>query len=150
MQQENSKNCNDILFCFNEFKRRVEKLIKKNSYQNIKSAIIDAIHNKSMEHFRKGKRIRTMGAYTLQKLRADGSGGYRFYSFIISSPEKIFLAIVHPKFGSQAVENIGTAHETELINAAIRGISNNDFYKIALTSESIDFIHISELGSLKV
>jgi hypothetical protein len=118
------------LFCIKDFKDEYEKLIKNNSYRDLKQQIIDNFFEKEFSELCSGTRLNHCKEEPYIKKRIKGSGGYRFYYLLIIKDSNVYLMFVHPKTGKFGSENIDEGYKAEVYKTVLQCIEEDDLFVV--------------------
>ena len=135
-----SNNCNDNIYCIDDFKIAIEKLRKNRSYSDIDGLIIKALHNKVIDDFMlKGTNLNRSSTHPYVKLDVGGRSGYRLYYIAIVHNSCIYLGFIHPKVGSEGSTNTTTAYRSELHDKLALAIKKRNLYKVNILKSTLQF-----------
>jgi hypothetical protein len=134
-------------FCIEEFKVEFEKLVRKKSYKNLEQDIIEYFFDKDIKELCNGSRLNNSSETPYIKKRLNGSGGYRFYYYIILRQECLYFMFVHPKTGALGSENITDESKALIYKKVIDCIKSKDLYSVTKCSDNkkLIFNHLSNL-----
>lgn len=142
-----------IFFCTDLFKKEYEKLIKKNSYNDLES-ILSTLFSKTL--YTEVISIRGSSLYgpehlAFYKKRVFKPGEYRLYFVGDTEEEKIYCSFLHPKRGTLGYENININHQKKIhIDAMnLRKGELPKMYRILVKENKLEFLPISKTEILE-
>lgn len=127
------------IYCTNDFKEEVERLLKKKNYYTLEADLIDYFFNKSVEELKSGKRLNNSIDQPYIKKRLDGAGGFRVYYLLLIKEEKAYLMFIHPKTGPYGSSNITDESKNLIYKKVYEAIKTNDLYKLEIINGKIEY-----------
>jgi len=122
-------------YCLEEFKAEFERLIKKKSYRSLERDMIEAFFDKSIGELRAGTRLNNSSEAPFIKKRVGGSGGFRFYYYLLIDRERLYFLFVHPKTGPLGSENITDESKAYIYKGVLEAIKVNELYSVEKSSD---------------
>lgn len=140
-------------FCTDLFKKEYEKLIKRNSYNDLES-ILCVLFSKTLYTeviSMRGSSLYGPEHLAFYKKRVFKPSEYRLYFVGDTEEEKIYCYFIHPKRGTLGYENININHQKKIhIDAmSLRKGELLEMYKVLVKEEKLAFLPISKEEILK-
>lgn len=136
------------IFCLKEFQNAIDALKRKNSYQDVESAIYDHFHAKSESELLTGIRLNLDDLTPYLKKRLKGRGGYRIYYLLIIRDENVYLMGIHPKTGKLGKSTLDKTTIKFLYKQVLGAIRKQDLLRVEFNPEkkSLDFVALEKVA----
>lgn len=122
------------IYCLEDFKVQVEKMLRKRAYQDLEKEIVGYFHGKNPSELASGVRLNHSPEAPYIKKRLGGRGGFRLYFLLLLVKGNLYLMFVHPKTGPMGASNITDDSKSYLYKKVVDCIQSNDLYEVHLDS----------------
>jgi len=122
------------LYCLDDFKQEVLRFKKFNSYSHAERVIIEYFFDKGIQDINNGVRLNGADENPYIKKRLEGSGGFRFYFYLVIKNDCAYLMYAHPKTGPLGVENISPTEIKRLYKGVLAAIKEDNLYEVSTDS----------------
>jgi hypothetical protein len=133
------------IYCTVEFKFEFDKLMRKNSYKNLETALVEYFFAKDLqiENLKLGRNLIKNNENPFIRNRILGSSGYRCYHYLLIKDNKVYLTYIHPKTGVRGVSNTEKSKNKLLLNNLIDDIKNNNLITVTCVKDNLVFTTIT-------
>jgi hypothetical protein len=129
------------IYCIEDFKRNVERLVRNKSYSSLQRDIIEYFFSgKGIQEVKSGTRLNNSDETPYIKKRLNGSGGYRIYYLLVFVKDSVYLMYVHPKTGSMGIDNLTRETIRSLYRKVYECIETKDLYLVQTSKDKSKLI----------